>query len=662
MIVERMLTQMTVLQMSVLQMTMVLATMLMTSASAADRAADAADAEGRVVRQFISKNCLSCHSSEKKKGDTDLERLTAPGTTTDADHLWENVRRSLAEQTMPPENKPQPPLAERERIVAWIDRALDGPNGDVPTDPGWVTIHRLTRLEYNNTIKDLLGVGGTPSDAFPADTAGGSGSFDNNADTLYVSPMLVERMLDVVLSLIEDAKPERLYLVAPEADRKGVITPAAQKKALEASLTNFLPLAWRRPVTPYEVQTLARVYDRAKSRNKISDKDALYLTYAAALTSPNFLYRIEISKPGNEPYAISAYELANRLSYFLWSSMPDATLFAAAADNSLVRPEVLLAQVKRLLSDPRARIFTKQFMGQWLGTSDLGQGLGPDAKIFKEFTSPLRNAMVEEPAAFIYALLQENGTLTDLIDCNYVYVNKLLAQHYGLTSPSSNEREFSKVMITDGRRGGLVTMAGVLAVTSRPARTSPVIRGKWILDELLSYPPPPPPPNVPELVEAENEKAIVGTVRQRLEHHRSDPNCNGCHQRIDPLGFGLENYDALGRWRTRDEHGGALDTTGTMPGGETFSGPQQLKQLLKQRQDRIMTTLIERVLSYALGRSIERYDRATVRAISAKLAADGWRSQTLINEIVLSLPFRYKRNPTVTENSPVANPPVSKNP
>jgi hypothetical protein len=285
-------------------------------------------------------------------------------------------------------------------------------------------------------------------------------------------------------------------------------------------------------------------------------------------------------------------------------------------------------------------------MGQWLGTDDLTRGLGPDEQFFKKvYDHKLRSAMIEEPAVFMSELIKNNGVLTDLIDCNYVFVNSLLAKHYGL--PEIKDSKFVRVEVANGQRGGLISMAGVLAITSRPARTSPVIRGKWILQELLSYPPPPPPPNVPPLPETKNDKKDLTTLRQRLEQHRSDPACNGCHQRIDPLGFGLENYDAIGRWRSIGDHGETLDTVGTLPNGETFDGPQQLKKLLHNRQDRIMQTVVERMLSYALSRGLERHDRSTVRQITANLAADDYHVQTLIREITLSLPFRYKRNPTV---------------
>jgi hypothetical protein len=337
--------------------------------------------------------------------------------------------------------------------------------------------------------------------------------------------------------------------------------------------------------------------------------------------------------------------------------MPDEALFAAAADNSLLKPDIISAQVKRMLADPRARIVAQQFMGQWLGTNELANGLGPDPKLVKGYDDSLRNAMINEPIEFMFALLRNNGKLTDLIDSDYVIIDNQLARHYGLPSPGGKDSEFKKVAVKDGRRGGLIGMASVLAITSRPSRTSPVIRGKWILSELLSYPPPPPPPNVPELAEVSDGKKIVGSLRQRLEQHRTDPNCNSCHQRIDPLGFGLENYDALGRWRERGDHGEDLDAVGTMPSGETFSGPQQLKQLLQKRSSRIMNTVAERMLSYALGRGIERYDRSTVRTLCATMAGKEWRAQELITEIVLSLPFCYKRNADSVITAPLSQNP-----
>ena len=604
--------------------------------------------------ESLSRYCFSCHSVTKHKGDFDLESLGRPGASPQQADGWEKAREAISAGDMPPEGKPQPSFAERERLAAWIDAALDGPDGSEPKDPGWVTIHRLTRHEFNRTIHDLLGVDGDPAEAFPADSSGGSGGFDNNADGLFVSPMLLERLLDAALAVVERAKGERLLEVKPDKD-----TPQARRKAVELSLTAFLPHAWRRPVSASEVQALARIYDRCIKRNNVTHEDALHLAYAAALTSPNFLFRVEESHAAKDPWPLSDFALASRLSYFLWSSMPDEELMASAKAGKLTQPAELAGQAARMLKDPRARFFVAQFTGQWLGTAELSQGHGPDPKLFPAYDDALRAAMVEEPVAFMSALIADNRSLLDLIDCDYVYVNATLARHYELSAPSGDG--FQRVQLADGRRGGVVAMAGVLATTSRPSRTSPVIRGKWILQDLLSTPPPPPPPMVPPLPEATGDLAKM-SLRSRLERHRADPSCNSCHQRIDPLGFGLENFDALGRWRDHGDQGEALDTIGTLPSGETFSGPQELKKLLLKRKERIITTVCERMLSYALGRGIERYDRPTIRRMVKDLAAEGYKAQTLIAEVVTSLPFRMRRNPALAVASAPAAPDHAKPP
>ena len=606
--------------------------------------AQAAAAATESERDLLTHLCISCHSATKHKGDYDLESLGQPDASPAHADAWEKAREAIIGQDMPPEGKPQPSITEREHLAAWIDAALDGPDGAEPKDPGWVTIHRLTRAEFNRTIADLLGVEGNPAEAFPADNAGGNGGFDNNADGLFVSPLLLDRLLDTALSVVERARPERLQLVHAEKD-----TPQARRRAVEQSLTAFLPRAWRHPVTTGDVQALVRIYDRAVKRNNVTHEDALHLAYAAALTSPNFIFRVEESHGGRDPWALSPYEMASRLSYFLWSSMPDDILMASAKEGKLSQPAELQAQARRMLADPRAQFFISQFVGQWLGTAALRDGQGPDAKQFPAYDEALRSAMIEEPVAFMQSLIREDRSLLDLIDCDYAYVNAELARLYDLGS--SPGEGFQRVQVSDGRRGGLVGMAGVLAATSRPSRTSPVLRGKWILQELLSTPPPPPPPVVPPLPEATGDLAKMD-LRHRLERHRADPACNGCHQRIDPLGFGLENFDALGRWRDHGDQGEQLETVGTLPSGETFNGPQELKKLLMKRKERIVTTVVERMLSYALGRGIERYDRPSVRRIVTALAADGYKARTMIAEIVASLPFRMKRNPTISPAAP----------
>lgn len=587
---------------------------------------------------LVARLCMDCHSSAARKGDFDLQKLGVPSGARLAD--WEKVRSNLADGSMPPRGKPQPTPPERERLIAWIDRALDGPEGAKPEDPGPAPLRRLTRLEINRTLKELLGAEGSPADALPPDSAGGSGTFENNADTLFISPLLMERMLDLALELIRKAKPDKLNEVAVEKDKTGKETPALRRKAAELALTGFLPRAWRRPVPSTEVRNHLRAYDRGVER-KLSHEDALLMAYAAALISPNFLYRLETAQSGNGISEITPYELAVRLSYLFWSAPPDAELTAAAANGSLSRdPKVHARQIDRLLADPRAGVFRAQFMGQWLGTSDLAGGRGPDPKAFPDYTPALRASMAEEPAALFELMLREDRSLLELIEADYVVADATLARIYELPFPGGDG--FHRIAAPGGRRGGVATMAGVLAATSRPSRTSPVLRGKWILEELLSTPPPPPPANVPAL--PEDRSPNLGSLRQRLERHRADPNCTSCHVRIDPLGFGLENFDALGRWREQGEMGEALDVLGTLPGGQTFRGPQELKRVLMQRKEKVMTTVVERMLAFAVGRNLERSDRPVVRQILSRLAADGWKTRTLVSEVVTSLPFRYRRN------------------
>lgn len=597
----------------------------------------------RGMRQLLGRYCLACHAPQKKKADLDLESIARPGLHPDHDEHWEQVRVVLGDHSMPPEGKPQPTPEERDRLAAWIDQSLSGPAGDQPSDPGWVAARRLTRLEFANTIRDLLGVAIDAAQALPPDNSGGGGGFDNDTEVLFVTPLLMERLLDATLSAVAQAKPERLGIVTPEPDKTGAISATARRKAVEASLLAFLPRAWRRPVAATEAATYVKIYERAMKRGVISHDDALRLAYAATLVSSNFLLRMEINRPGSAPYPLTAHELATRLSYFLWATMPDAELRRLADEGRLQDATVLVAQAERLLKDRRSQVFIRQFVSQWLGTADLAEGRGPEAEHFRDYTESLRRSLMEEPVAFLRGLFADNRSLLDLIDSDYVWVDGELARHYGLSAPGA--KDFVRVPVGDSRRGGLVTMGGVLAVTSRPSRTSPVLRGKWILDELLSAPPPPPPPDAPDLPESGEDLRRL-TLRQRMERHREDPACVGCHQRIDPLGLGLENFDALGRWRTRGDHGEPLDTLGTLPGGVRFDGPAELKAVLMARKERIMTTVVERMLSYALGRRLERHDRPTVRVIMQRLAADGWRARTLISEIVTSLPFRQRRAPT----------------
>jgi hypothetical protein len=297
-----------------------------------------------------------------------------------------------------------------------------------------------------------------------------------------------------------------------------------------------------------------------------------------------------------------------------------------------------------MLADPKSRALAEQFAGQWLRLEMLVKGAEPDRRRFPEYSPELRDAMIEEPIRFFHALVREDGSVLDLIDADYTFANERLAEHYGIEGVDGPE--FRRVALDDENRGGVLGMAGVLTLTSYPRRTSPVLRGKWVLEELLGTPPPPPPPDVDTL--SQNDRPEDGlTFRQRLEQHRDNPRCASCHARLDPLGFGLENFDAIGRWREEIAEV-PVDATGRLTSGQSFTGPAELKRILKEsRRDRIVRNLVERMLSYALRRGVEYYDAPTVDLIAAVLEDEDYRSQTLITEVVKSYPFQYRRDEPV---------------
>jgi hypothetical protein len=391
-----------------------------------------------------------------------------------------------------------------------------------------------------------------------------------------------------------------------------------------------------------------RLFQSADNPGRPFD-EAVRVALQAVLVSPNFLFLVEREQDGNEPYRIGDYELASRLSYFLWSSMPDETLRALAADGTLHEPAILEQQVRRMISDGKSRAFAKDFATQWLQLKALANFSQPDRSRFREYTPELRDAMVEEAITSFHTLLRNDVSMLDLIEAEYVYVNEVLAKHYaidGVTGP-----EFRKVVISDPNRGGVLGMAAVLTLTSYPQRTSPVLRGKWIVAELLGTPPAPPPPNVKTLpLDDKPDKGL--TFRQRLERHRDQAACASCHAKLDPPGFALEGFDPIGR--VRSQIGGiSVDDSGELATGERFRGAAELKRILKgQKKDVFVRNLTRRMLSYALARGLEPYDSPTVKEIAARLEASGYRSQTLIMEIVRSFPFQYRRNdPVAREKS-----------
>ena len=419
--------------------------------------------------------------------------------------------------------------------------------------------------------------------------------------------------------------------------------PATGRACVETILGDLARRAYRRPVTRDEVNSLMRFVDLTTARGK-SAEEGLRLAIQAMLVSPNFLFRIERDpEPTNSAlvHEVSAYELASRVSYFLWSSMPDDELFALAEAGTLRDPNVLEAQVDRMLADPRASAFAENFAGQWLETRNLDI-VKPDPEKFKEWTTELRDAMKMETSLFFEHVLRENRPIGDFLNADYTFLNERLAAHYGIGGVSGPE--FRRVALTTDRRGGILSQGAVLTVSSYPTRTSPVIRGKYVLQNLLGIAPAPPPADVPALEEAAAGKHL--SMRDQLEIHRRNAVCASCHRNMDPLGFGLENYDAIGRWRDMDGEF-AVDASGTLPNGQKFASAAEMRSLLGSQLPQFSRTLTSKMLTYALRRGLKPYDRRTVENIHRAVAQDGYRFRTMVHAIVKSLPFQARRGEDV---------------
>ena len=364
------------------------------------------------------------------------------------------------------------------------------------------------------------------------------------------------------------------------------------------------------------------------------------LALQAVLVSPHFLFRVELAADKEE--LINSWQLASRLSYFLWSSMPDDALFRLAREGKLREPGVIEGQVKRMLKDPKARALADNFASQWLNIRGLA-GFSPDPKRFPGYNASLREAMMRETETFFLHIVREDRSILEFLDSDYTFVNEQLARHYGLKDIKG--ANFRKVSLVGTPRGGLLSQASVLAVTSNPTRTSPVKRGKWILDNILGTPPPPPPPDVEELKE-NNE--LKGTLRQQMEQHRKNPTCASCHQRMDPLGFGFENFDAIGGWRDK-EGPHAIDPSGILPDGSSFKGPAELRKVLLKKKGLFARCLTEKLLTFSLGRGAERSDRCFIDEIAKNVEKGDYRFTTLIIDIVKSDPFQKRRAKRATK-------------
>jgi uncharacterized protein DUF1592/uncharacterized protein DUF1588/uncharacterized protein DUF1587/uncharacterized protein DUF1585/uncharacterized protein DUF1595/cytochrome c len=793
------------------------------------------DAFETSIRPFFEKNCYGCHSAELKSGGLNLEAFQTAESVRQNRERWEHIAQRLRAGEMPPKGMPRPDPASLKTVIDWIESQFATADLHEKPDPGRVTARRLNRAEYNNTVRDLLGIDLRPADDFPQDDSGYG--FDNIGDVLSLSPVLMEKYLSAAEKIARTAVfgPEQLkptlvrhqpqvrrlvpspaplsdydltglslpnsihlthrfpvngeYVVkaflggvrpagsepihlglwidgeevqALEFDPQGVASfsddrqdfggmiqlfraqitsgehwiavslprlyeglPASYngpnpstrpvppppvfrvppgvppekvaeiRKNFEARRAEKIPAndarisfveiggpyaqaggpspeslkkiyicghldgrhqpscaakiisglarrAYRRPVTRGEVSQLVNLYSSARAEGD-SFEEGLCVAIEAMLVSPHFLFRIESNQPANAARAdgalpISQHDLASRLSYFLWSSMPDDELLGCADRGTLRQPAVLEAQVRRMLKDPRSRALVENFGGQWLELRKL-ESVKPDRKRFPEFEDYLLRSMRRETELFFDSVVREDRSILDFIDGDYSFINERLARLYQI--PNVKGAEFRRVTLPgDSHRSGVLTQASILTVSSYATRTSPVLRGKWILENILNAPPPPPPADVPNL--DETKIASAASLRQQLEQHRANPTCASCHVRMDPLGFGLENFDAIGEWRTQ-EGGSQIDASGTLPDGRMFRGPAELKAIVRGERDAFAECVAEKLLTYAIGRGLERYDKPSVKKIAKDVAANNYRFSSLVLGIVNSPPFQMRR-------------------
>jgi hypothetical protein len=596
---------------------------------------DARKSFTNVVTPFVNTYCTRCHGQDRQKGGINFgPPLKKPGETASS-RRWKQAVAIVRSHEMPPEDAPkQPTDVERQKFLAGIGQIKFLSS----KDPGPFVIRRLTKVEYGNTLHDLLGVDPAVADELPDEVFG-----EGYLNTL--SPLQTEQYLAIANDAIDGAlgpkdgpatrKQKQLFGKTPGP---GADARAAARKVAFSLARN----AYRRPPSEAEVDVLLRVFDLARE-NKLAYPAALRLMLKGMLVSPQFLFITPAAEAeaGRSIVPLDDYQLASRLSYLLWATMPDAELSSLADQGKLHEPAVLKAQVKRLLEDPRSRALFDGFGAQWLELGNLESKTFDPAK-FPQMTAVMRSAMYDEARLFFESIVRENRSVVSLVDSDYTFLNGTLATLYGLDKKVTGPR-WRKVKLADGNRGGILGMPGILAVTSFPGRTSPVKRGVWVLEQVLGEQIPPPPPNVPALDKQEHKAIENLTLRQRTELHRKDPTCANCHKVLDPIGFGLENFDAIGRWRTQDDTGGAIDAVGELPGGKHFTSPKELKAIIAARKSDLARNVTEKLLAYALCRQLEGYDEIVVDHLMETIAKDDYRMQTLITEIVTSYPFTHRR-------------------
>ena len=598
------------------------------------RRADAQKVLKDKVGPFVKKYCVKCHGSRAKAGLNLQSALSNPNGESSTLHL-QKAAANVKVHDMPPEDSSKKPSnEERLQFIEWIGKI----KYLAPRDPGPFVLRRLSKTEYANTLADLFGVDSAIADALPDEVIGEG--FLNS-----ISPLQSELFLDVANQVIEE-------IIAPEGH-----TPTVVQKRLFGTLppkgANLLEEArkvarsltrdaYRRPASESELDVLIDVYNLGR-KNDLDHTGSLSLMLKAVLVSPQFLFITpsDAAKPKEKIVLLDDHQLAARLSYLLWSAPPDAELSALADKGELHKKAVLKAQTERLLKDERSRALFDGFGAQWLRVNELERQVF-DPKTFPQMTAVLRTAMTEEARLFFESIVRENQSVARFVDSDYTFLNEPLAKIYGITQAVSGLK-MRKVKLVNPNRGGILGMPATLAASSFPNRTSPVRRGVWVLEQVLGERVPAPPPDIPELEEQEHKEVEGLTLRQRTELHQSEATCRNCHKVLDPIGFGLENFDAIGRWREKNEEGLAIDSAGKLPNGRDFTSPAQLKKLLAQKEKDLARNLTERLMAFALGRPMAGYDGIVIDRILANVAKEGYRTRSIISEVITSYLFTYRR-------------------
>jgi mono/diheme cytochrome c family protein len=599
------------------------------------------------ILPLLKSRCLECHGSDDPSGEFDLSPFTDGPAAVAKPVVWEQVGKRIRLNEMPPPGSPQFSDPEKAVIYAWLDSRPQGDDcNKLATDEtqawykGYVMSRRLTRTEYLNSVRDLLGVTIDDRHEIPSDGAGGVG-FDTNGSTLFTSPIHIEQYLAAASDTLNRVLfgGEGIFRQWSEGFDRSV-EPREQAREL---LTAFTRRAWRRPADEQELERLLTLFEFGRQRGVEQGTDpdhqflsGLHQALCGVLISPNFLFVVERESSAGGIQRLTPYELATRLALFIWSSVPDETLLDAAANAQLDSQQQILSQVHRMLDDPRARALGENFGLQWLGLANFVGQSRPDRELYPDYSPELAEDLREEVVLTIADIFQGNRSLMELIDSNRIWLNGRLAEHYGIPSATP---QWQAVEPGDPSRGGVITSGAVLVHTSYPSRTSPVLRGRWLLEEILGSRVPPPPPDVPSLDEVVTQH--VASQRERLELHRSNPECAACHDRMDPLGFGLENFDALGRWRDNDQ-GMPIDATGTLPSGQTFVGAAELKKVLGQRGEEFQRHFVRKLLGFALGRELTRFDDCIIEDSLTALKQNEMQARAVIEVIATSFAFQHR--------------------